>query len=147
VCLGGLFHSVYGTKTFDSVALAPVYRQRLRALIGKSTELLVYIFCMSDRKALLMRNQSAPYFWTNYLTNERTELTRKVLGDLVDIETANYMEQLSFGSIRSNAVHRDMCTRFECAELLMSANARQTVQKAVDINVQFFSTSKKVDEC
>jgi len=145
VCLAGLFHSVYGTKTFRSVALATQYRQRLRTLIGDYAESLVYIFCMSDRKKLLTGNQSAPFFWTNHLTNERTKLAREVLGDLVELEAANYVEQLPYGTVKSNAVFQDMRARFESAESRMSVSAREAVRRAIDDYVQLSLLSELQD--
>lgn len=140
VCLAGLFHSIYGTRTFKSVTLATRYRQRLRALIGKHAESLVYIFCMSDRKKLLMGEQSAPFFWTNHLTNERTNLSREDLGNLVEMEAANYVEQLPFGTVKSDVVFEDMRIRFESAESLMSLNARAAVQQVIEDHIQLSST-------
>ena len=140
VCLAGLFHSVYGTRTFKSVTLATRYRQRLRALIGKYAESLVYIFCMGDRKKLLMDNRSAPFFWINHLSNERTNLSREVLGDLVELEAANYVEQLPFGTVKSNVVFQDMRVRFESVESHMSPNARAAVQQVIEDYVQLSST-------
>jgi hypothetical protein len=139
VCLAGLFHSVYGTKTFKLVTMATLYRQHIRALIGEHAESLVYIFCLSDRKKLLMGNQSVPFFWTNHLTNERTKLGHEALGDLVEIEAANYVEQLPFGTVKSDAVFQDMRIRFESAESLMSVNAWAAIQQVIDDYVQLYS--------
>ena len=136
VCLAGLFHSVYGTRTFRLVTMATLHRQHLRTLIGGYAESLVYIFCMSDRKKLLMANQSAPFIWTNHLTNERTRLACEVLCDLVEIEAANYVEQLPFGTVKSDAVFQDMRVRFESAEPLMSVSAREAVRQAIDDHAQ-----------
>jgi hypothetical protein len=128
ICLAGLFHSVYGTRTFKTQALATRHRQRLCALIGDYAESLVYIFGMSDRKHLLLENRSAPFFWLNHLTGERTELAGHVLNDLVEIEAANFVEQLPFGTVKTETVFQDMLNRFKSAESRMSACAREAIQ-------------------
>jgi len=145
VCLAGLFHSVYGTRTFKSVSLETFHRQGLRALIGEYAELLVYIFCMSDRKKLLMDNQSAPFYWSSHLTNKTKELSAETLGDLVQLEAANYVEQLPFGTVKANAVFEDMRTRFESAESRMSVSARKAVQQAIDDHAHLFAASLDQD--
>lgn len=144
LCLAGLFHSVYGTRTFKSVTLETTYRQRLRELIGEYAESLVYIFCMSDRKKLLMDNFSEPFFWVNHSTGEKTELSGGFLGDLVELEAANYVEQLPFGTVETDAVFHDMRTRFEIAESRMSGAARDAVRQAIDDHAHLFAAC--VDE-
>ena len=140
LCLAGLFHSVYGTKTFKSVSLATTHRQRLHSLIGENAELLVYIFCMSDRKKLLMDNRSVPFYWVNHINHDRTELSHEVLADLVELEAANYVEQLPFGTVKTDAVFRDMQTRFESADPLMSTAAREAVQDAIKGHAHLFES-------
>ena len=112
VCLAGLFHSVYGTKTFYPTGLETMYRPQLQELIGREAENLVYIFGLSDRKRLLLENQKPPYFWINYLTDERSEIEADVLNNLVEIEIANFIEQLPYLNDLESSVFNDMRTRF-----------------------------------
>ena len=132
LCLAGLFHSVYGTGTFKSVSLPADRRQSLRQLIGVYAESLVYVFCMSDRRKLLMDNQSAPYYWVSHLNHERTGLSYETLADLVELEVANYLEQLPFGAVKTDIVFQDMQARLESAESLMSINARAAFWQAIE---------------
>lgn len=141
LCLAGLFHSVYGTKTFKSVTLEATKRQRLRLLIGGYAESLVYVFCMSDRRKLLIDNQASPFYWINHSNHERTELSQDMLCDLVALEAANYVEQLPFGTVKTNAVFHDMRTRFESAGSLMRADAREAFRRAIDDHSYLFPES------
>lgn len=56
ICLGGLFHSIYGTESFQafSMPLDPdgVNRRRVRDLIGARAEKLAYINCTMERNSL-----------------------------------------------------------------------------------------------
>ena len=124
VCLAGLFHSVYGTKTFSSAALSTESRDAVRSLIGEEAEALVFVFGLSDRKHLLLENGSPPYRWVNYRTGEQTEIDEQSLNRLVEMEVANFLEQLPFRSDKPDSVFRDMRHRFESTLSRMSAGAR-----------------------
>ena len=132
VCLAGLFHSVYGTKTFLSAALTPESRNDMRALIGERAEALVFVFGMSDRKRLFLENRSAPYCWIDHRTDERTEIAGDFLNDLVEIEVANFVEQLPFRTDKADSVTQDMLHRFESTESRMSVGARDAFRRAFD---------------
>jgi hypothetical protein len=73
VCIAGLFHSIYGTKTFKHQSLND--RGKLIEMIGLRAELLVHYFSTKDR----------PFF-------ESIE-DKKVRRDLLEIEAANLLEQ------------------------------------------------------
>ena len=120
VCVAGLFHSVYGTKTFQTSILVISERRRMQELIGNYAESLIYFFCMGDRKRLLLENKGMPYFWVNHLSGEMREIPRETLSDLAEIEAANYIEQLPFGTVKSQAVFDDMSHRFDTAGNFMS---------------------------
>ena len=145
LCLAGLFHSVYGTGTFKTVTLAAEHRQQLRSLIGEYAESLVYIYCMSDRKKLLMENQSPPFYWVSHNSHEQTRLSRDVLVDLIALEAANYVEQLPFGTVKTDAVFHDMRIRFESVDTLMTKAARKAVKQMIDSHAHLFSPYSKND--
>lgn len=130
VCLAGLFHSVYGTKTFSPAALTTASRDELRLLIGEHAEALVFAFGMSDRRRLLLENQSPPYSWINHRTGEKTEIGEAFLNSLVEMEVANFFEQLPFRTDKADSVIRDMRLRFEATVSRMSAGAKATFQSA-----------------
>jgi hypothetical protein len=80
VCLAGLFHSVYGTRTFKHQCLEATAENRalICKLIGDEAEFLVYVFCTSDRKTFLTMG------WDE---------SGQDLKDLLEIECANLLEQ------------------------------------------------------
>jgi hypothetical protein len=53
VALAGLMHSIYGTVAFRRACLAPSERQRVRAVIGRRAERLVYLFGAMERDLFL----------------------------------------------------------------------------------------------
>ena len=132
VCLAGLFHSIYGTKTFAHTDLTIRSRDRIRQLIGPDAEMLVYIFCMSDRKRLLLENQSPPYNWTNHRTGQKSRITDDVLNELVEIEVANFVDQLPFRKTKPDPVLTDMLHRFEIAKSRMTSRAAAAFSRAVE---------------
>ena len=132
VCLAGLFHSIYGTKSFPAAAVATESRERVRRTIGEDAESLVFIFGMSDRKRLLLENRSAPYYWVDYRSGERTEVASEVLNELVEIEVANFTEQMLFLTEAPESVFQDMRHRFETTTSCMSVGAREAFCRAFD---------------
>lgn len=132
VCLAGLFHSIYGTKTFLPKALTTESRDDVRKLIGEQAEALVFVFGMSDRKHLLMENQSPPYRWIDHRTGEQSEICDDLLNNLVEMEIANFIEQMPFRTDKADSVIRDMQHRFESTTSRMSAGAREAFWCAFD---------------
>ena len=132
VCLAGLFHSIYGTKTFELAALSTDSRDDVRSLIGEQAEALVFAFGMSDRKRLLLENQSPPYRWIDHRTGEQTEIDEEFLNGLVEMEVANFIEQMPFRTDKADSVIRDMRHRFESNLSRMSAGARDEYNRVFD---------------
>ncbi|WP_343742765.1 DUF6817 domain-containing protein [Herbaspirillum huttiense] len=54
VCLGGLFHSIYGTNVFRQQSLYARDRSLLQHLIGEKAESLAWDFCHVDRPAAII---------------------------------------------------------------------------------------------
>ena len=132
VCLAGLFHSVYGTRTFPTAALSTESRDDVRSLIGEEAEALVFVFGMSDRRHLLLENHAPPYCWVDHRTGEQAEIDEKFLNSLVEMEVANFIEQRPFRTDKPESVIRDMQHRFEMTTSRMSAGARDAYYSAFD---------------
>lgn len=49
ICLGGLYHSIYGTQGFQACRFPPEGRKRIAALIGKRGELAAFYTCVMER--------------------------------------------------------------------------------------------------
>ena len=132
VCLAGLFHSIYGTKTFSPAALTMESRDDVRLLIGEQAEALVFVFGMSDRKRLLLENRSPPYCWIDHRSGVQTEISDDLLNNLVEIEVANFIEQMPFLTNKADSVICDMYHRFESTTSHMSAGAREAFCRSFD---------------
>jgi hypothetical protein len=145
VCLAGLFHSIYGTKTFQTAVLKTDSRERLRALIGEYAEDLVYVFGMSDRRHLLLENKSAPYCWIDHRTGEAAGITDDTFRHLIEIEVANFVEQIPFLTGNPDQVIRDMRNRFESTALHMSVGAKNAVHRAIGVSDQGLITPERMD--
>lgn len=94
VCLGGLFHSIYGTVQFRRATLPFNQRRRVRELIGLEAELLSYLFCVTDRPLGLIEQwgQTDIVVPDRYLL-DFVVLNKQELRWLLEIEAANLLEQ------------------------------------------------------
>lgn len=119
VCAAGLFHSVYGTQTFPTAALAASERARVRVLIGERAEALVYLFCAADRRCLLVENVAPPYHWVDHRTGRSAALDAETLAELVTIEVANFLEQFAARPDLPAETVRTMQGRFVAVQALM----------------------------
>ena len=134
MCLAGLCHSICGTKTFLPAALTTESRDNVTLLIGERAEALVFILGMSDRKRLLLENQSPPYCWIDHRTGETIEIDNNLMSILVEIEVANFIEQIPFLTEDADSVIRDMRHRFETTISRMSASAREAFGRVFDVH-------------
>ncbi len=97
--IAGLFHSIYGTWHFRHKAFSITRRQVIRDLIGEEAEFLVYVFCVAERpKAFLAVAQTSDIRLIDHHTKSEMALTPDQLDALLEIETANLIEQR--GAIR-----------------------------------------------
>jgi hypothetical protein len=97
VCDAGLFHSIYGTKTFKHQSMTD--RGELIKLIGVRAELLVHYFATKDRP-----------FFNSFLDDEFSyEDKKKIRRNLLEIEAANLLEQGgNTGTLRKLAGMREL---------------------------------------
>lgn len=126
VCSAGLLHSIYGSRTFTHATLELSARSLVQEMIGTEAERLVYLFCVSDRKRLLLENPRAPFSWVDHRTGDRYPLSPETLRALVEIEAANFLEQLHL--VDSPEIIADMQARFESAEHLLSEPAKRALR-------------------
>ena len=92
VCLGGLFHSIYGTNAFKHQSLPSNQRLLLQSLIGEDAEALAWQFCHINRPwdiiaALEGQSPVLP----------GTDQTNPDWIALAEIEAANLLEQGDIG--------------------------------------------------
>lgn len=96
VTLAGLYHSVYGTDVFKTVALAPDARDKVVAAIGEDAERLAYVYCALVRESLYdnLRTGGPPYRVRNRRDHTPIDLSLDEYAKIVTIDFANRLEQM-----------------------------------------------------
>jgi hypothetical protein len=100
VCLGGMFHSIYGTEMFQGFKLPLEQRDQLRQLIGERAERLAYWNCAMDRPVFDANFTQpggaavGPFRWRDRVTGETAILSRQDFDDLARIHVCDWLEQV-----------------------------------------------------
>ena len=92
VCVGGLFHSIYGTQSYRTQSASLEDRHRIRAVVGERAERLAFLFGVSNRGEFfdaLGRDQAT--LW-NRIHKQAAPVTHGELRDLIEMEMANFVE-------------------------------------------------------
>lgn len=100
VCLAGLFHSIYGTYTFESQSADLTMRDRVRDTIGERAEWLVYLFCVTDRRCFYEHIGEQRFHLDDIVHHRKLEADRDTLVGLIEIEAANVVEQVPRRSVK-----------------------------------------------
>jgi hypothetical protein len=96
VCVGGLFHSVYGTNVFKPVTVAHDQRAAVQALIGERAERLAWLFGHLQRPQVLvaaLHAQGLASLVEDVNARLHLRIDAAVVADLQAIECANLLEQ------------------------------------------------------
>jgi hypothetical protein len=103
LALSGLFHSIYGTETFQKFALPLERRAEVRELIGERAERLAYVNCALTRDSLdtSVAEGGSPHLWDRFtdrpLPVDEEEFTRLITLHLCDrLEQAGRSQNWSF---------------------------------------------------
>ncbi len=95
VCLGGMFHSIYGTERFQKFCLPVERRSEVRDLIGERAERLGYLNCAMDRPVFdATVQQEDSYRYVDRLTQEECDLPPRDFNDLCTIQVCDWLEQV-----------------------------------------------------
>ena len=95
VCLGGLFHSIYGSEGFAVGTLDLRRRPEIRALIGTAAERLAFVnSAMTYDSFDVSLWEGPPHRVVNRLTGAPIELTDQEFADLSLIQLADWLEQV-----------------------------------------------------
>ncbi len=118
VCLGGLFHSIYGTEKFQGFKLAVERRDELVELIGPRAERLAYWNCFMDRATLdaLLGQCEGPFVIRHRETGEPMTLTTTEYNDLCNVHLFDWLEQVPrsrFGWGYRRVAYRQMAARLQ----------------------------------
>jgi hypothetical protein len=95
LCRAGMFHSIYGTQSFQGFTLPLARRPEVADLIGERAERLAYLNCAMDRATLdsALERSEGPYPVTDRLTGEQVLLSRKDFDDLCRVHVYDWLEQ------------------------------------------------------
>lgn len=118
VCLGGLFHSIYGTEKFQGFKLSLDRRHELEALIGARAERLAYWNCMMDRASLdaLLDQTTGTFTIRHRESGEPMTLTAEEYRDLCSVHLFDWLEQAprsTFGWDYRRDEYRRMADRLQ----------------------------------
>jgi hypothetical protein len=93
VCLGGLFHSIYGTEFYPHPSASLDDRPTIRACIGEEAERFAYLYSFGDR-ARLLANIGKPdaYAVLDRCADVEIPIDRSTFCALMEIEFANVLD-------------------------------------------------------
>lgn len=94
VCMGGLFHNIYGTEVFKPKAVSLDRRGHVARIIGTEAEELAFLFCVTKRIGFFDRHADPvhPVLWDE-VNKTMIVTTANRLAALIEIELANGIEQ------------------------------------------------------
>lgn len=123
VCLAGLFHSIYGTEDFTMRTASLDDRHRIRAAIGVEAEQLAYLFCVTDRSGFFGAIGRRRVLLRDKVHNRIQIITHRCLGQLIEMEVANLMDQAHHAERIAAEVVATVEARIEKARGLLSEPA------------------------
>lgn len=94
LCTAGLFHSVYGTESFQAATVDLKERDTIREIIGAESEEIAYLFSVMTRESF----EANLEFESNFRLQERTSKTWvgisfRMFQQLCNLNAANWLEQ------------------------------------------------------
>jgi hypothetical protein len=132
VCLAGLFHSVYGTKSFHGTAVPIKHRKEMRAILGKESERLVYLFCALDQDEFWRVRQFGQRLVSrDRFSGRRIWVGRDSVGELGNISVANVIEQVPHLPVEYQARSVIALKRYQGVANLLCTGARTALLNAL----------------
>ena len=93
LCDAGLFHSVYGTESYQSQTIPLELRPRVVGLIGEEAERLAWLFGVMKKESFYALLAPGEGRITHRQLGETIPLSGQDMGDLCDLTVANWLEQ------------------------------------------------------
>jgi Domain of unknown function (DUF6817)/2OG-Fe(II) oxygenase superfamily len=122
LCVAGLFHSVYGTEAFRHAMFGLRQRQLIRDRIGPDAEHAAYLYCVATRRSLYENlEREALYSLRTVRDGTRIPISRKCLADLIALDLANSLEQLTRIPLTPKMVETDRTIYEKAIPLLPGA--------------------------
>ena len=96
VCRAGMFHSIYGTETFQGFALPVQNRPDVVQLIGERAERLAYWNSAMIRDSFdqSLTRPDGPWTIIDRFANSEIELSRAEFDDLCRVQLSDWLEQV-----------------------------------------------------
>lgn len=124
LCLAGLFHSIYGTKSYQLKAVALEERASIKSVIGGKAEAIAYLFGISDRTSFFEGLLKGHTLLKNRHTNEIINIDTQEAKDLLEVEVANLMDQYEYISLTQFS---ESILAFSQLQHLVSNGAKQAI--------------------
>jgi len=94
VCTAGLFHSVYGTESFEPETVSLANRESVRDVIGKPAEEIAYLFSVMSQESFENNLRAdPPYRLRERPSGNSVEIDSQMFRDLCNLSAANWLEQ------------------------------------------------------
>jgi hypothetical protein len=106
VCIGGLFHSIYGTQYYKVQSANLEDRKRIADIISPQAEELAYLFCSTERAGLFTEADQPRPVLVDATTQTLVSVNIATLGALIEIEVANCMEQIKPDTVSAKRIDR-----------------------------------------
>jgi hypothetical protein len=97
VCLAGLFHSIYGTQTFESNPIDFEHREKLQKVIGTDAERLVYYYCIRKENHFFANlSRQSNFKIRDRRNNQEIDICEQDFLNLLEIRLADHLEQMFY---------------------------------------------------
>jgi hypothetical protein len=106
VCIGGLFHSIYGTQYYKVQSANLEDRRHIADIISPQAEELAYLFCTTDRAGFFTEADQLRPLLVDATTQNLVSISTTTLGALIEIEVANCMEQTKSDTASAKRIDR-----------------------------------------
>ena len=128
LCTAGLFHSVYGTESFESKVADLADRDAVRELIGPTSEEIAYTFAIMSQESLEDNLARTSGFRLQHrITGEWFDIDREMLAAICNLSAANWLEQLP----RLAEIYREMGrARYEKMQPFLLPEAAEAIRSA-----------------
>lgn len=131
VCVGGLFHSIYGTQYYTVQSTDLADRKRIADIIGPQAEELAFLFCTTDRMSFFTEADKASPMLVDTTTRKSVSVDTPTLRSLIEIEVANRLEQFQPDAASANLID-SMRYMLKAGGRHMTRPAREELAQALE---------------
>ena len=142
VCLAGLFHSIYGTQSYETESASLEDRQRIRDQIGEKAERLAFLFSVSIRSGFFdaLGKQGATLWDRVHEVN--IPVAQDDLRYLIEMEAANYLEFMPKSPFTVNELNT-FEAKIERGRELLTAPAYDAIKAGIESRRKEISSSRE----